>query len=625
MKKIFFNNWKSLGDKENKKVSELVLEYSKNNQGLLILTGENNSGKSNVLSALSVLEEFGNKEKIHCCYDSYNMNENDEVYFYYFEEDDNYKYFQFVYCDKNKGPIDNHYLKKQLFSFKKQINYFESKNVEKLIRYARDLISHYKYDLKTIHFYLNNIFIKIFKKIINNEKIIVNDFVEYMKLELFIEEISKKLSLEEKNKFINPSYHSGYENNKTLCLKNPIKFEYDSSITNNLIINANEIKKYNDNEKTNTLIKILNSYDQNIIEEISYYFQLSDIDNLIKITEKINNYLNDFSNKINEIVGTNKKYLFKCNYLKTRKNIELKLRSIYGKKREIYEDINTQSLGFKWLFSLLVYLITIKTNDQRQIIYMDEPATNLNGLILKNLRESLKKIGKNNNILFVLSTHSSFWINIRNLEEIRVIRKNDYGSEIHNYFEFFFKKNTQDSIEMLSKLLLTTKESLLENEYTQLIYVEGHSDVLYLTGMANRLIKKTNNDIYKKLIFVPINGLGRDEVDVEDITELSKSVRNPLLLIDGDEKANEFELAVKLFNVKGSENAKVNHIKLIKLSDINKKWKEIEKVFKDKLPNNNKSPEIALNTKEEIEDINNKKFEKSEKEFKKILDILVLM
>ena len=165
--------------------------------------------------------------------------------------------------------------------------------------------------------------------------------------------------------------------------------------------------------------------------------------------------------------------------------------------------------------------------------------------------------------------------------EIVIVKKDgDAGATICNDFSILPKDDDIDTLSEIIKALGSGYFSLVDNK-DKIVFVEGISDYHYLTCF-NKLYEKEKNK-ETKLIFLPIGGIGKSNLD----NECQKSIADKLrqlgenlkeryvtLLLDGDKAGKDFK------NLLENDSIKADTINEI-LDNQDKK--EIEDLFSDEL------------------------------------------
>ncbi|MBU1141264.1 MAG: AAA family ATPase [Firmicutes bacterium] len=225
-------------------------------------------------------------------------------------------------------------------------------------------------------------------------------------------------------------------------------------------------------------------------------------------------------------------------------------------KPVFYDD---QSSGFKWFFDFFFNLIGDLSMKPGSIVLMDEPATNLHVVGQVELRKLIKKFAIENNVLFIISTHSPFFVDIDHLDELRVVRKEERESFIDNKFTHLDGDDIDTLLPVYSAL--TVGKHILLNPNSTLIFVEGISDYNYLVAFKAILG-------VEDISFLPIQGVGKAEQQEKIFKKLLKITPSPIVLVDGDWAGKEFK-----------NNNKYKAIEIISLKEIDESFKTIETVF----------------------------------------------
>lgn len=217
-------------------------------------------------------------------------------------------------------------------------------------------------------------------------------------------------------------------------------------------------------------------------------------------------------------------------------------------------SLNQQSTGFKKFFNLFFNFLYDGAIKRGDIVLIDEAETHLGIPAQKELRKFLKDFGKKSGILFIIATHSPYMVDVRHLDEIRIVKalnslesKNDKakGSLFINDFSMlgYGQSDTLDEL----RIALGAN---IELDSNKIVFVEGIMDYNILNAYSDIYDSKDS----KKLIFLPISGLGSKEVEssnknsnephfsneqkekAENLLKFAKQINvgNPILLVDSD-------------------------------------------------------------------------------------------
>lgn len=166
----------------------------------------------------------------------------------------------------------------------------------------------------------------------------------------------------------------------------------------------------------------------NLIE--NYTNILSDVA-FTKQTESAINKLFDstVSKKFNEMYKSNNEYKFKV-------ALESKFIKIYFETKNGLTNLENESEGFNWFFSL--FFNTINPNELKKgdIIIIDEPEQHLSVPLIKELRKFLKQFAKDNGVTIITSTQIPYFADINHLDELKIVepKQDGIGVKIENDF-----------------------------------------------------------------------------------------------------------------------------------------------------------------------------------------------
>ena len=339
-------------------------------------------------------------------------------------------------------------------------------------------------------------------------------------------------------------------------------------IHNHNYIKSEELNIHKSNIKESLFLKSLfkSTGNKNIYNElINNYDRISsDTSYLTQKENEINNLLSDtISKKFNELYKSNNEYIFKI-------RLETDHIKIYFKSKNGLTNLENESDGFKWFFSL--FFNTINPNELKKgdIIIIDEPELHLSVPLIRELRDFLKTFAKENSIHIIMSTQNPYFINVNYLDEVRIIKpiENAEGVKIKNDFSAIYKKNPDKLQEIINSFGVNHRDITRNHK---IIFVEGITDYAYLT--AFKLLKENKEAKTINIAFIPIGGLGRkqDTKYKQDIIDILCDIdKKPILLIDGDNMAEEFE-----------NLASGTSLNITKLSDIDSSFTVIENLFSD--------------------------------------------
>lgn len=616
-------NFKNIGiTKEEDQWERLYLNNSldKDKIGeLIILIGENNVGKSNILDAINIISLASKSKKSqnfkNCIPDFMGYNDCLPKLKLVYKDDENSSE------DENKNnsydlelninedgnlelinnlPKDTKIIKPEL-NLDKVIKEFESK----FSSYTKEMMD-YGYTDKL------NIIKNDYDNIINSEEnintkyetlkesyIVLNkffkDFIDYYNNRVYYNDRKIKHL-----KFIDLEAIAYTEQKEVETYKDTIKEKYDIDFIPNIVLY--EEKHIKDEDLITTPEKIKDSkFFNSLFKAINY--KTSIIATAYE-KAKINpgykdQYQDDINKKLKDIVSKRFNELYYQALGTQEYSFEIKL-----EKDEIYLSMKQngniitlaqQSVGFKWFFNFFfnfLYTNELKAGD---IVLMDEPEIHLSIPGRRDLRKFIKKFAKDTGITFIATTHNPSFVDIDYLDELRIIKNNKDGKGVK--IQSNFSALADDEVDTLDSIINSfgILRSDLTREY-KIIFVEGITDYNYLTAfkLLYNKDKEDKKEYDKKLniVFIPIYGLGKDDNEMEKKLDKLIQFKDAILLTDGDTRGNAFKKLCANEKLKG-------RLTVIQLTEIENSFKNIENLF-------------AQSDKEKFKDIiENKGIEKS--------------
>ena len=557
---------------------------------LIIIVGENNVGKSNILEAIERISSK-NLEKDIPDFIGYDKS-SPEISLVCVENE---------YKNKETHKREGNYNTLKIYldetgSTKTSIEFAENNEniinevnlLDKEVKRVLDELSKIQYSKE----FENN------KNILNAEYNNIKQMKDYIDKSLGLKELYNEIKKLEDTFTRNPSNPSA-----STLLKN-IKF-----INLDNISNETKEKKNNDSEYVDI---IKEKYGINIKPNIFYYKEniIKNVD-LTTTLEKISasKFFNALLKSINYNVDTIKhayekgkdNFAYREEY---EKEINSKLDSIVSKKfNELFFNLNkstqkyefyirlddnnihiylknnnrginldNQSIGFKWFFNLFFDFLHSDLLQRGDIVLMDEPDAHLSLPARRDLRKFLKKFARDNGITFIVATHNPSFIDINHLDEIRIVkhRKEGDGVEIINDFSVINSWDV-DTLEDIVNSFGVLHRDILTNPNNKVIFVEGIMDYNYLT--AFKLLKENKENKEINIVFLPISGLGSKDTMKIVIEKLSK-FKNPVVFTDADKAGIIFQ------ELSSNKKDKLKVITLKDIPDLNEK-KEIEDLFSE--------------------------------------------
>lgn len=285
----------------------------------------------------------------------------------------------------------------------------------------------------------------------------------------------------------------------------------------------------------------------------------------LKLEKDMNRELEKISNELNDLLNIREKK-YSLSVKLERESIEFFI--TYGD--DIPLNLDRQSEGFRWLFDFYFNLLKANCFEPGDIILMDEFGNSLGFSTIGELRDKMRDYGKKNGLTFVIATQNPMAVDIKHLDEVRlVVPEDDGSSRIINEFDHFGEEGDHDVMGPIINGLMVSR-NFLRTENRRTVFVEGVTDYFYLNAFSEVL---RNMGETVDIDFIPMNGLGRFKDGPDQVLEQIKAIeREPLLFIDSDKKGEQFKNAAKRVGINPSN--------LSEIFDGSKK--EIEDLFSKK-------------------------------------------
>lgn len=288
-------------------------------------------------------------------------------------------------------------------------------------------------------------------------------------------------------------------------------------------------------------------------------------------------YEKEINSKLNNIVSKKFNELY-FNLNKSAQKYEFYIRlgdnniHIYLKKNNQAINLDNQSIGFKWFFNLFFDFLHSDLLKRGDIVLMDEPDAHLSLPARRDLRKFLKKFARDNGITFMVATHNPSFIDINHLDEIRIVKlqKEGNGVEIINDF-YTINPDDVDTLEDIINSFGILHRDILTNPNNRVVFVEGITDYNYLT--AFKLLGENEENKEINMVFLPISGIGNKETMKTIIEKLSK-FRNSIVFTDADKAGLIFQ------ELSSGKKDSLKVVTLKDIPDLNNK-KEIEDLFSE--------------------------------------------
>ena len=529
-------SYRNIGFKDEKSHRERLVINNSLKKGelgdLVILIGANNSGKSNVLSALETfgkgqlqerdvtdlyMEEECRKPVLTLFARSQN-NEDEFSYKKTYQQNDEVLYPETEEKDELKFITIENFLQSLQDVAYIERNFLGGSQLQVFFDSYSERIESKQFDNQDLNNAINEVF-SLFDAL--QRKGVGRTLLQQARNTELVKEYNNSRNKEHKDykTILNEKYLFNYGYN---FIPSVISYENEEITNNSLITNFNNISNSN---FFASVLHAINIDISTIKNAYDTFFKQKNKGVLSQLENKINKKLSSVSAKFNKLYFIeDATYAFK---------IDLESEKIFFSlfRGEQTISLDYQSTGFRWFFNLFFNLLNSTDLNPGDIIIMDEPATHLHVQGQKELRVFLKDFAIKNDITIVIATHSPFLIDLDYLDELRVIVNKENISSIENNFAAV-NENDPDSL-LPIKESLTVENHILVNPEEKVVFVEGITDYNYLTAFK-KLFGKTN------ITFLPINGVGRTKEDCEKISQRLMKIRkkDPILLVDNDKAGN---------------------------------------------------------------------------------------
>lgn len=570
-------NFRNIGlSKKDNEYQELYLDSYWDDKivgNLIILIGENNIGKSNVLKSMDIIKIknidvnsennkkfFRNNKPNNVQY----INSSLEIKLM----DEKYEYG--VSFENDNISIINNFTNDKINEIIEMIKKDMTRLLDKYIDIASSL-EHNKDEMRFLNSFkgkkdelndnkdfekLKKDYTKLKGQLLNFQGFYKNNYTDDLEEESFLnmEEIQQEFEL--------------CENNANIYQRSPSikKYERINLLDEDLVISNKDI----DNE-TKFFTPLLNKIEngRKLIKDV-YHSKITlknEINKMLDASIK-ETFCKEFNELVNKLFGKHEydfKFYIEGEYIKL----------LIERDNETV-NLSEQSEGFRWFFDFFFQFYFIYDLRVGDIILIDEPDAHLSIPSVKGLRNIIKKIAKEMGVTFVTTTHNPFFVDIDYFDEIRIVKKKKDGDgvEIVNFGDIDSHTEADTLKEIVDAFGLgNLNRYIITNPDNKVIFVEGITDYNYLT--AFKKLYENQKNCLLDLVFLPIGGLGGDDNEMKHKLFLLTKFRDAAILVDSDDRANKFNLL--------SKSEEIRHkLHTMQLKEIDDSFKEIEDLFSQK-------------------------------------------
>lgn len=198
-------------------------------------------------------------------------------------------------------------------------------------------------------------------------------------------------------------------------------------------------------------------------------------------------------------------------------------------------ELENRSSGLQWFFSFYLVFVTENAGEHNNsIILLDEPGHTLHPMAQKDLSVFFNSLAEKNQLIY--TTHSPFLVDSMNITRTKVVYSgNDGKTNVSDNLKIK-KKVAQKSIYPINTAIgITISDTMLIG--TKPIIVEGISDQIYLTYIKRILLKNSMIKYENELVFMPVDGTKNIKPVVSIITGMDEIL--PIILTDSDTAGKE--------------------------------------------------------------------------------------
>ena len=518
LKKISIQNFKSIKD--------MHFDIKKHgNSYTSMLLGINESGKSNILEAMSFLNTpDGNFDFDILHHQKDEESEYIDLYFHFLIE---------------KQEVYTHSVQ-QLISDKEKLLHFTISEVSKNVYLRRGddtFTEEIHYEIKNL---TNGLYIK-------EETTLINKNGQQTKTT--IKSISKENDAEGSYIELTEEVFNNYfeETIIDVIKENMPTASFWKPSENYLISSDIDLNSFSTNTSSNIPLRnifSLSGYttDESIRESI---LKLNNPQHRSRLASRLSEYSTQYVNKI-----WNHKIELVIE-ISENMNCTMSIKDAGKFNKHDRHSMDARSEGFKQFMSLILSLSieSRQTNKQNRLILIDEPENHLHPSGIRDLGRELIEIGKND-VLFV-STHSPFLIDTKTKERNSIVKKNNYAATtvktVSNHDDI-----RGDEVLMEAFGISVYKELLNKNR----ILAEGKSDQIIIQKAL--AIKNFDASI--------TNGTGSNIVAIASL--LKNSNVEVLVVVDDDDDGLQYKN--KIISIGGPFKNKVFTLKDISKNSKNK-------------------------------------------------------
>ncbi len=269
-----------------------------------------------------------------------------------------------------------------------------------------------------------------------------------------------------------------------------------------------------------------------------------------RLEKNINEALNKVSDEFNDLLNIDdKRYFFELRLEKD--NIEVTIS--YGEGVPL--NLDRQSEGFRWLFDFYFGFMLNEEFNPGCIVLMDEFGNSLGFSTIRELVKKLRRFAQSRGITFVIATQNVMAVDVLHLDEVRlVVPMEDGSSHIVNNFDQFGEAGSHDIMGPAISGLMVSR-NFMRTEGRRTVFVEGATDYFYLNSFSEAL-RSRGKEV--DVDFIPMNGLGsREDAPTKILSQIKSIEHYPTIFVDGDKAGERFVSVADKSGIKPSSISEV--------------------------------------------------------------------
>lgn len=228
-------------------------------------------------------------------------------------------------------------------------------------------------------------------------------------------------------------------------------------------------------------------------------------------------------------------------------------------------ELESRSSGLQWFFSFfLIFMSEADHEHKNTIILLDEPGHTLHPMAQKDLSLFFNELSHKNQLIY--TTHSPFLVDAMNITQTKVVYFEEDGiTKVSDDLQINKNIAKKSIYPINSAIGLTISDTMLIG--CKPIIVEGVSDQIYLAFIKRTLMKARKFVSTDELIFMPVGGTKNIRPVVSIISGRDSEL--PFVIVDNDESGREKQKSLEkdLYNTEKEKILNIDEFTLKKITD----------------------------------------------------------